>query len=85
MKEYAANYKVKRSTYHLAVAILDAYLFASQGIGKDRIQFVAATCLILASKFDDSIMNLSDISFLSTKPSTMPDVKALEIDICKVD
>jgi Cyclin, N-terminal domain len=85
MKEYAANYKVKRSTYHLAVAILDAYLFASQGIGKDRIQFVAATCLILASKFDDSIMNLSDISFLSTKPSTMPDVKALEIDICKVE
>lgn len=84
MKEFAANFKVKRSTYHLSVAILDAYLQASEDIGKNKIQLVAAICLILASKYDDSILNLSDMSFLSSKPSTMSDAKSLEFDICKV-
>lgn len=85
MKEFAANYKVKRSTYHLAVAILDKYLQTAEGITRDKLQFIAAICLILASKYDDSVLSLADMSFLSTRPSTMPDAKALEFTICKVD
>lgn len=84
MKEFAANLRLKRSTFHLSVAIFDAYLQTAEDITRDKLQFLAAISLLLASKLDDSIMSLADLSFLSTKPSSMSDAKALEFNICKV-
>jgi len=53
MKEFCASYSLKKSTFHLAVTLLDEYCDKKdEYIEKSHVQLTGAICLLLASKIE---------------------------------
>ena len=56
MKEFCASYSLKKSTFHLAVTLLDDYCGRKvEYIEEKHVQLTGAICLLLASKIEVSL------------------------------
>ena len=84
MREFSASFQMKRSTYHTSVVYLDALLDSMDSVERKELQLIGAMCLFIASKYDDSILRITDIKHIISSPANMLAAKKLEVSICKV-
>lgn len=51
--EVATEERYRRTTFHLAMSILDRYLYYRQNVPKSQLQTVGTSCLFLAAKMEE--------------------------------
>ena len=84
LMDMCQKFKMKRSTYHLAVEVFNRYLFAVKGLKRQQLQAIGSICLLIASKHEDSILTFEDLRHLFPSSKLMTAAKATELEICKV-
>jgi len=81
MLEVHRKFKLKQETLFLAVNILDRFLSA-RGVAKDKLQLVGATCIFVASKWEDMWPPLcKDLVYVGSRAFTKGDIVKMEMTI----
>jgi len=81
MVEVHRKFKLKQETLFLAVNILDRFLSA-RGVSKDKLQLVGATCIFVASKWEDMWPPLcKDLIYVASRAFTKADIVKMEMTI----
>eukprot|EP00656_Telonema_subtile_P035746 TRINITY_DN39704_c0_g1_i1.p1 TRINITY_DN39704_c0_g1~~TRINITY_DN39704_c0_g1_i1.p1 ORF type:complete len:386 (-),score=117.13 TRINITY_DN39704_c0_g1_i1:167-1324(-) len=81
MVEVHRKFKLKQETLFLAVNILDRFLSA-RGVAKDKLQLVGATCIFVASKWEDMWPPLcKDLVYVGSRAFTKGDIVKMEMTI----
>ncbi|KAJ8330796.1 G1/S-specific cyclin-E1 [Batrachochytrium dendrobatidis] len=55
MREVSAQVIQSRKTFHMAVKFLDGFLALNENLAEDDFQLVAAACLFLSSRFEETL------------------------------
>lgn len=83
MVEVQESFELNHETLYLAVKMVDHY-FARKFTTKDRFQLLGATCLLMASKYDERMpASIDDFLYICDDAYTRRDMILMEMDVFK--
>ena len=81
MVEVQESFELNHETLYLAVKMVDHY-FARKFTTKDRFQLLGATCLLMASKYDERLpASIDDFLYICDDAYTRRDMIHMEMDV----
>ena len=84
MMELCQDLKFKRQTFHSAVWFLDQFLVKSSRIKRTKLQLIAITCLMLASKLEEiECPSIKSFSYSAQNFYPETDIEKMEFKITK--
>lgn len=79
MIEVHSSFKLLLETLHLSVCLLDRYLQADKSVGRDNLQLVGATAMVLAAKYEEMYSpELDDFVFVGDNSYSKRDLLKTE-------
>ncbi|KAJ8970371.1 hypothetical protein NQ314_001283 [Rhamnusium bicolor] len=82
--EVHINFKLYLETLHLCIAIVDRYLQDNKNIGRDTLQLVGTSAMIIASKYEEMYLpDLEDFVYICDDTFSKKQILRMEIDILK--
>jgi len=83
MVEVQESFELNHETLYLAVKMVDHYL-SNKVIAKDKFQLLGATCLLMASKYDERIPpSIEDFLYICDDAYVKRDLILMEIEVFK--
>lgn len=83
MVEVQESFELNHETLYLAVKMVDHY-FSRKFTTKDRFQLLGATCLLMASKYDERLpASIDDFLYICDDAYTRRDIILMEMDVFK--
>jgi len=83
MVEVQESFELNHETLYLAVKMVDHYL-VKKVVAKDRFQLLGATCLLMASKYDERIPpSIEDFIYICDDAYTKKDIIGMEMEVFK--
>ncbi|KAF5307167.1 hypothetical protein FQR65_LT00683 [Abscondita terminalis] len=80
--EVHESFKMTLETLHMSVAILDRYLQLNNNIGKQNLQLVGITSILIAAKYEEMYLPpLTDFAEISDNFFSCADIKKMELDV----
>jgi cyclin B len=84
MVEVQESFELNHETLYLAVKMVDHYFSRKFMMSKDRFQLLGATCLLMASKYDERLpASIDDFLYICDDAYTRRDMILMEMDIFK--
>ncbi|KAJ8925474.1 hypothetical protein NQ315_009308 [Exocentrus adspersus] len=82
--EVHMNFKLYLETLHLCIAIVDRYLQENKGVGRNILQLVGTTALLIASKYEEMYLpDLDEFVYICDDTFSKRQILRMEMDILK--
>ncbi|XP_017774260.1 PREDICTED: G2/mitotic-specific cyclin-B-like [Nicrophorus vespilloides] len=84
MSEVHLNFKFLSETFHLSVATVDRYLQANKNIGRETLQLVGTSAMLVAGKYEENeLPDISDFVYICDDSFSKKQILFMEGDILK--
>lgn len=82
--EVHSNFRLLPETLHLCVSVVDRYLQKNKSVGRENLQLVGISALLVAAKYEEMyIPDLSDFVYVCDETFTKEEIMRMELSIIK--